>query len=901
MADEEADVEEADVEVADVEVADVEVADVEVADVEVADVEVADVEVADVEVALEQVEELDASSEEEDDEEEVEPSLKYERSIKSDLRDRIFPNTKISIISVHEKFIVLGDVHGQVFLLDHSGNIIRQINAHKGPVTCISIDSTGEYIASCSRHDPNVIIKGLYKESSERDSSESFRAAVYSVELGPDFATQGHYVVGTDRLMFNEKGFFGVKRSVLHAGEGPIWKVSWKKTFIAWANDMGVKIFDTNSRKLITKIARDPKSPSPADYQCHLCWYNGVTLLVGWANTIKICQVRPRTSADSQDLPPFYVEVMNIIYLDHYVSGIGPQPDDKIISLGYRAPENGQPVRPCIRITGFNGEELSLEELSIKGYETCGPNDYNMSVLTYDHFVYICAPTDLVLAKPRDMDDKVEWLKDRLRFDEALEVVRVHENQLRKHTFKSVGQKYLAHLRSVGQFEKCAEACSSILQGDGEAWQQEIMAFTNCKKLTVLCPYIPTKTPVLKPWAYELALSSFLNAHEFELFDKFVRLWPPEIYGQQAVINYLKKMLSEIKLSPADNLSLLKCLGLLYEYQEDFVNSLYLYIKLSDPKAFALIARHNLFASLEGDDKILRLLTLNEEKAIDLYINNTDKIPVSMVVEDLKKRDKKTKSSEVARRTKLLYKYLDSLFQMDPEIGFEHHEDMIGLYAEYDTSPGKSRLMRFLRESTSYPIDKAYEICEKRRLYEAQVYLLTQMGRPIQALVLLVDEIGDITAAIEFCKEQDDKELWDSLLKKATKSKKSSYITGLLQNIGTHINPKDLIAQIPNGQKIDGLRDSLVKILCDYKLQIHLNEGCKRVFVNDTVSLSRKMRGLARRGTHVDEENNCQICKNMVISYRDSSDVTVFFCGHVFHNEPCLERSGKNYCISCHK
>ena len=859
---------------------------------------------ADVEVGTQQVEDPEFSSEEED-EEEVEPSLKYERSIKSDLKDRIFPNTKISIVSVHEKFIVLGDINGQVFLLDHSGNIIRQINAHKGPVTCISIDSTGEYIATCSRHDPNVIIKGLYKESSERDSSESFRAPVYSVELGPDFATQGHYVVGTDRLMFNEKGFFGVKRSILHAGEGPIWKVSWKNSFIAWANDMGVKIFDTHSRKLITKIARDPKSPSPADFHCHLCWYSDFTLLVGWANTIKICQVRPRTSADSQDLPPFYVEVMNIIYLDHYISGIGPQPGDKIISLGYRPPQNGKPVRPCIRITGFNGEELSLEELSIKGYESCGSNDYNMSVLTYDHFVYICAPNDLVLAKPRDMDDKVGWLKERLRFEEALEVVRQHENQLRRHTFKSVGQKYLAHLRSVGQFEKCAEMCGSILLNDAEAWQQEIMAFTNCKKLTVLCPYIPTKSPVLKSWAYELALSSFLSAHEFDLFDKFVRQWPPEIYGQQAVINYLKKMLSEIKLSPADNLSLLKCLGLLYEYQEDYVNSLYLYIKLSDPKAFALIDRYNLFASLEGDDKILRLLTLNEEKAIDLYINNTDKIPVSMVVNDLKKnkdnKDKKLKSAEIERRTKLLYKYLDSLFQLDPEIGFEYHEDMIGLYAEHDTSPGKSKLMRFLRESTSYPIDKAYEICAKRKFYEAQVYLLTQMGRPIQALSLLVDEIGDITAAIEFCKEQDDKELWDSLLRKATESNKSSYITGLLQNIGTHINPKDLIARIPNGQKIDGLRDSLVKILCDYKLQIHLNEGCKRVFVNDTVSLSKKMRALARRGVHIDEENNCQICKNMVISDRDSSDVTVFFCGHVFHNEPCLERLGKNYCISCHK
>lgn len=52
-------------------------------------------------------------------------------------------------------------------------------------------------------------------------------------------------------------------------------------------------------------------------------------------------------------------------------------------------------------------------------------------------------------------------------------------------------------------------------------------------------------------------------------------------------------------------------------------------------------------------------------------------------------------------------------------------------------------------------------------------------------------------------------------------SAQTPYSLGLLNNIGTHINPKQLIANIPNGQKIPGLRDSLVKILCDYNLQVN--------------------------------------------------------------------------------
>jgi len=314
----------------------------------------------------------------------------------------------------------------------------------------------------------------------------------------------------------------------------------------------------------------------------------------------------------------------------------------------------------------------------------------------------------------------------------------------------------------------------------------------------------------------------------------------------------------------------------------------FLYIKLSDPKAFELISKYDLFASLEGDGKILRLMKLNEEKAIELYIHNTDKIPVSMVVTSLSKSKK------------CLHNYLDKLFEVDLIAGADYHKDMIELYAEYDETPEKRKLMRLLKDSTSYPIDKAYEVCEKRKLYEAQVYLLTRMGHSVQALSLLIDEIKDIAKAIDFCKEQDDKDLWDNLLKKATESNKPAFITGLLNNIGTHINPKELIARIPNKQNIPGLRDSLVKILCDYNLQIHLSAGCKKVFVNDTVSLSKKMKRLGRRGISVDDRTDCQCCKEPIIADNiyEMRNIMMYFCGHAFHQD-CVHQS--NRCISCHK
>lgn len=47
-----------------------------------------------------------------------------------------------------------------------------------------------------------------------------------------------------------------------------------------------------------------------------------------------------------------------------------------------------------------------------------------------------------------------------------------------------------------------------------------------------------------------------------------------------------------------------------------------------------------------------------------------------------------------------------------------------------------------------------------------------------------------------------------------------AFITGLLNNIGTHVDPILLINRIKEGMEIPNLRDSLVKILHDYNLQV---------------------------------------------------------------------------------
>lgn len=65
--------------------------------------------------------------------------------------------------------------------------------------------------------------------------------------------------------------------------------------------------------------------------------------------------------------------------------------------------------------------------------------------------------------------------------------------------------------------------------------------------------------------------------------------------------------------------------------------------------------------------------------------------------------------------------------------------------------------------------------------------------------------------AIEFVQSLDDEELWEDLI--AHSMNNPAFISGLLENIGAHVDPIKLIKRIPNGMEIIGLRDRLVKIV----------------------------------------------------------------------------------------
>jgi vacuolar protein sorting-associated protein 41 len=363
-----------------------------------------------------------------------------------------------------------------------------------------------------------------------------------TLALEPDFArksTRAFVCGGTaGNLVMHEKGWLGHKETVLHSGEGPIYAVRWRSRLIAWANDLGVKIYDVESGTRITFIDRPPGSPRADLFKCSLLWQDDATLLIGWADHIKVARVRSRAKP-APNLPPLVVEITAVFQMDCMIAGLAPHPTlnaplaaaaapastatavptpalTSLLVLAYTPPENFTNTEdelpsdttrqkrqaappPELRLVTRGGEELSSDVLPISGYTAYGCNDYALCAADDEaadapvaggpggRCYVVLSPRDLVVVRGRDRRDHVKWLVDRDRFEEALEEVERMKDEERGEDVDvvQIGQRYIEHLVSEGDFVKAAHLCPKVCGGDAKRWEDWIYVFASSQQLRV--------------------------------------------------------------------------------------------------------------------------------------------------------------------------------------------------------------------------------------------------------------------------------------------------------------------------------------------------------------------------------------------------------------------------------
>ncbi|XP_032570023.1 vacuolar protein sorting-associated protein 41 homolog [Drosophila sechellia] len=113
-----------------------------------------------------------------------------------------------------------------------------------------------------------------------------------------------------------------------------------------------------------------------------------------------------------------------------------------------------------------------------------------------------------------------------------------------------------------------------------------------------------------------------------------------------------------------------------------------------------------------------------------------------------------------------------------------------------------------------------------------------------EALNIIIHRIRDIEMAIEFCKEHDDNDLWNALINEF--SNHPEIVTKVLDGIVDYFSPAVVVGKIKMGQNIPNLRQSLIKMLWHYNLQVTTQ----------------------RRGQQVSNEQMCSLCHRPVLMLR---------------------------------
>lgn len=144
---------------------------------------------------------------------------------------------------------------------------------------------------------------------------------------------------------------------------------------------------------------------------------------------------------------------------------------------------------------------------------------------------------------------------------------------------------------------------------------------------------------------------------------------------------------------------------------------------------------------------------------------------------------------------------------------------------------------------------------------------------------------------------------------------KPRFIRGLLEEVGTAIDPIRLVRKIPEGLEIEGLREGLSRMIKEYEIQESISQGVARVLRGEVAMAQNTLRAGQRRGVKFDvfqhevEVNSetqqvterrtqkhkpahCISCKNAF--YEGETETLVgFACGHVWHLSHLLNY-GKN-------
>ena len=475
-----------------------------------------------------------------------------------------------------------------------------------------------------------------------------------------------------------------------------------------------------------------------------------------------------------------------------------------------------------------------------------------------------------------------------------------------------IGERWIRQLVSAGNWTKAGQTCGKVL-GTSARWEHWVWVFAEANKYEEITPFIPTTQlqPRLPSVVYEIILGHYITIDRLR-FEELMQRWPPELFDTASVIGAVQRRLRdgdiredtiEDGIVGRDWKILMRGLATLYLADGRPRQALGCHIQLQDADAaMNLIAEFHLIDAVSDKIPGFILLRVSKSQETTAPLSEVEEltlepirllvdealhgiVPTEIVIKQLQAHGnmqpylyfyfralwhgntatsstfQKPIRTVATAQTADALPHAERLASVEGKALVSEHADLaVSLFAEYD----RPLLMEFLKTSQSYTLESASKICQQRSFYPEWVYLLSKEGRLTEALRLIINHLNDVSQAIAFCKTQNDQSLWDDLLDYSMN--KPRFIRGLLEEVGTAINPISLVRRIPEGLEIEGLRDSLSRMIREYEIQYSISEGVARVLRGEVAAAMTTRSNGQRRGIGFDLVRSTKPASNQAIT-----------------------------------
>ncbi|KAI1878235.1 uncharacterized protein JN550_000417 [Neoarthrinium moseri] len=524
--------------------------------------------------------------------------------------------------------------------------------------------------------------------------------------------------------------------------------------------------------------------------------------------------------------------------------------------------------------------------------------------------IFIHSPYDCILATKRDLGDHLAWLLEQHRYEDAWALLNEHpeivasppdrlsevlpatpsksqhssdgfyedsasiiEGQHRPpHSSaeiekQRIGELWIQELVEADDWDRAGKIASQVLNTPS-SWEKWVYTFAGAKKFDQIVSFVPSEPmhPPIPGTVYEILLGHYLQTDKPRFKDLLDR-WDVELFDIHTIATALEDQLKyrdvredsiEDGEKGRDWRIVMESLAQLNESNGKFRDALRCYIKLQDADAAMRLIRDNHLADAVTDDVpsfiALRVPEAELNKMSIPELDEATSEAITLLVEEaqrgLIKPEIVIRQLEKKELSLYLYFYLRGLWRAyreregdDSICLIDESADLaVRMFAMFD----QDLLMDLLKVSTSYTFEKAVQECESHNYVPELVYLYSVTGQMKRALYLIIDRLGDVSQAISFAKEQDDPDLWEDLLNYSMD--KPRFIRGLLEEVGTAINPITLIRRIPEGLEIPGLREGLKHIMKEHEIQYSISSGVARVLRSEVAAAQNMLRMGQRKG-----------------------------------------------------